>query len=914
MADIDELFITHQNQQTPVLLIDASGSTVGNNFQNMLVLDKMKEVIKNLPWENFRIIFWNSANDKQDSETKFSTGTYIFPFVVKKTTLDQTFAFIKPSIKNNCLTYPHLGFDAVPEEWVSNVEQTNIFLVTDGEIGYGNIPHAALREVKQQLSNSIIALFKRYPRAQLSILTVEPRNVNFNQVEALASAAGCDVYRVIMENKLTNFITKFVSYTPNNLGGFLHINKNIPPSGFIPYGERCFSELKVARFVQFILGEIKQSKNDDELLQIVQRLSSTICQLTKDKPMRVKNDIINTFCSLFSGTSLDMVFVRFIITEAVQKENEGTANVFAQYRARLQDLYKQAANLLLSNVKDATKIDNQFMTLPMEGKIITGNHRLVDRPSYINNANYPQSAVRLSNMNVPVIPFVPASMLAFADMSANINEQCLRQWVRVLIGKTYNLNIMEDSIIFTVLGIVLKVVSSDVPIQVKKAYQNLGETMLRKKRLNSDRTELDRIENGELPIPNSGKIAGFYQSMELVNRQLDMSYSSLTTWYMLCLALGNQKVINNQLIHCKEALSKDFPGIEPAEIKLHFNIQHVELPQETVLDYNCLITLENVEQVGGYKFLPHDNLANQVCEPVYILSDEGYKQLIAKNAICPICYASLSAESFEKVGPKPALEMDNILTKEIFPMSVCSSAGNRNAPNASNVAGGGEASSRVAKRVCSSAAAANTVGPRPNSMLLIMKGVVGAGKTTFAEKLRAKCEVHDITCLVEGTDKYCKNGSSFFDAIAKVKESLLSINNLPEDKHVIVCLDTCGDNKGTFGVEFDRWPKMNVWVNLERKFLGDYLAWSLRNVLLRGPSSAESQYWLNPQEAGVARCIEVHTKKAKMLFGRKISPAINTTKNKADAISMLNARAERYVIYLAQNEAKNDALIASILV
>jgi hypothetical protein len=886
----DELFITYHNTQTPVLLIDASGSTVGNYFNNVQVLDKMRDVIKDLPWDQFRVIFWNSANDKQDSETKFPKGIYVLPFVVKKNTLDQTFAFVKPSIKNNCLTYPHLGFDAILDEWISNVEQTNVFLVTDGEIGYGNIMPAALREVKQQLSDSITKMFKKYPRVQLSIITVEPRNVNFNQVEALASAAGCDVYRVIMENKLTGCITKFISYTPNNLGGFVHINKNIPPKGFIPYGEKCFSELNIGRFIQFIYKEIRECKDDDSLLKIVQQLSSTICQLTKDKPMRVKNDIINTFCGLFNGTTLDMMFVRFIITEAVQKEFEGTANVYAQYRARLQDLYKQANTLLLSNVKDATKIDDQFMTLPLGNKIVSGNHRIIDRLVNINGNNYPQSAIRLSNVNVPVLPMVSGGTL--------MSEQCLRQWVRLLVGKTYNLDVMGDTIIFTVLGIVLQVVASDVPPKIKKAYQNLGHVMLKKKRLNSDRTELDRIEGGELPIPNSGKIDGFYKFMELVNRQLNMKYSYLTTWYLLCLALNNKTLIDNQFIHCKDAISKDYPNVPPAELitKVHFEISHVELPHEMVLDYNCLITLENIEKVGGYKFLPHESLAQNICEPIYILSDEGYKQLIAqKTPVCPICYTNLTADCFEKVGPKPDICLEDIKITDVFALVPAASSGSSSNNNNND------------RRVF------NRVPPRANSMLVIMKGVVGSGKTTFTDLLSAECSKSKVVCIVVGTDKYCKEGYTFPDAITKVKETLLGINDLPQSDRVIVCIDTCGENSGTFGVNFDGWQTKNVWVNLERKFLGDYLAWSLRNVLKRDPVSGECNYWLNPEGAGVAKCIEVHTKKARFLFGKKTVPALGHMTDKDKAINLLNEQADRYGVYLAQNENKNLTLIQDIL-
>ncbi len=89
--------------------------------------------------------------------------------------------------------------------------------------------------------------------------------------------------------------------------------------------------------------------------------------------------------------------------------------------------------------------------------------------------------------------------------------------------------------------------------------------MLKKKRLNSDMTELERLENGDIPLPNSGKIETFYNYMNIVSTQLELKLEPLTLWYAICLSLDNDKLLK-QFIHCKESIEKDFPTINHSKL------------------------------------------------------------------------------------------------------------------------------------------------------------------------------------------------------------------------------------------------------------------------------------------------------------------------------------------------------------
>lgn len=80
-----------------------------------------------------------------------------------------------------------------------------------------------------------------------------------------------------------------------------------------------------------------------------------------------------------SKTVLDPMLVKFVLKNAVEKENAGQAEVFAAYRAQMKNLFNTATDLLLKNTKDAIGIGQQFLCLPMHGIIISGHYRLADK-------------------------------------------------------------------------------------------------------------------------------------------------------------------------------------------------------------------------------------------------------------------------------------------------------------------------------------------------------------------------------------------------------------------------------------------------------------------------------------------------------------------------------------------------------
>ena len=908
-----QLFENKEVKHNAILVVDASGSVIGNNYghnTNKLVFDRMLEVAKNLKGsgengDEFRLLFWNSSRCRKSF---FKEGAFVIPYLVKKGTLSQPFNMVKNKIDNSCLTESHIGFTSIPNNWINDVDTTKIYFITDGQMGWGGINNNDLRGLKNQLRDSIKNTFKKHNNIQLNIITVEAVNRNFNTIETLNNAAGCDVYNVIMDNQMTGYVTKFISYTPNNDNGFVHLNKVIAPPGFVPFENKYFSELRVGEFIQYIVQLINDTATEDDQLKIVQNLSVTLSALTKDKPKQIVNGIIETFCHLFKGSLLDPLFVNLILTTEIKNETEGSANVFASYRQQLRNLYKQANSLLNQSVKQAVGMQSKFVTLPMENQMISGHTNMVDQTLEINRNVYPYSSVEISGHLLPALP------LDLTNKGTKMNEQCLRQWVRAILSIKHKVNVRDDKLIFLTLGYTLQVVCSDVDVEVKNFYRYLGKVMLLKKRLNTDMTELEKIENGELPLPNSGRATELINNLNFVRTSFDFKkdMNPLTLWYIMCKALGNETLVTKQLIHCKESILEDFPDFDENSnllTRMSEYVDHVsyhKISSTHMLDYNCLITLENVSEIGGYKFKPHIMVTGSVCSPFCVLSKEGYNQLVDNphTAFCPICYTQLSSDNFEWVDKKEQMEELNIFTDSFEDIYFKQG----NIPK----------NKSVTKPVQKSSGSYNNSQLNKKGFLIIMKGVVGAGKSTASKTIKEKVEELGGYCVVEGVDKYSKNGMNFNQAQSEIKKGILSVNDTDAEL-VVVVIDTCGErdrkNEMTcFGVNFNGWTKVNFWPNYIQQNKDGYLAWSLRNVLQRTAVSSESDYYLNPVGAGVGTCIQVHQKKERSLgFSKKTrvfqgaqpftsEDAINKLKEKADEYEQsLNSVEETVGEFLEKN-------------
>lgn len=857
---MESMFITPEVANYAILLVDTSGSTSSQFTSSTTVYDRIVDLVKTLPEPKFRIIFWNST-------------FIVYPYVVNRESIVQT---MKTVGKVGGETCPELAFNNVPDEWYVKNGKTTVYYITDGEIGSSHTVVA--NSIKNFVSKNLICL---------NILTVERKDTNLADLEEINKAAGNDVYKLLVANNLTGNVNKFTSYTLRYSDGYSHIDKNTAPIGFIPYGSNYFSELRVNEFLVYLKETIDSSTSEDILLKIIQNLAVTLSYLVRDKPFSVRNDIISNFATLFKYTSIDSMLVNYMLVDSVQKEIIGQASVFSSYRAQLKDLFRQANLLLQKDVKQSIGMEETFVTFPINGKIIVGNKRQIDNSVTIGKNKYPNSSIVLNNVLIPCFP-------TSNRIDSLITNQCTRQWLRVVFSQYYKLDAQNDILIYVVLGTMLKVVLSDVNDLVKNSYRTLATIMLQKKRLNTDQTELEKLEKGDLPVPNSGKIEHFYQFMDTVNNQLGLTLRPFTLWYAICIALNNSKLIQTQTAHCLSDVNNDFPNIDSTQVLITLKpkvqmLTNFEIPSESALDYNCIITLESIEDIGGYKFLEHTSSYNAKCCPVYVISERGYHGMFGENnwATCPICYTRLGSHMFELVGPKPKInfELFNENVVDVFRQQV-----------------------DVCKEV--------DVGQRNDilsdkSFIVVMKGTVGSGKSTYSAAIKKYIESIGGYCTVQGTDQYCKNGASFKEAAGNVRaafnKALSDSNNLR-----VVVVDTCGERSNGmtfFDINFKGWKKIEFYPNLDNTQMAKYFAWSLRNVIRRGKPSVKDNWYLN-STAGIQTCIDVHNKKASSLFNKNdlSSFKLPLTRNRDDVLSFINSDADEYQNILDSKGSIDDII------
>ena len=900
----DNLFkdLSGDEINTPViLLVDASGS-VKTKFNNTLnIFEKMEQIIKFINTKQFRIIFWNS-----DKNSIFSDGILSIPYIIPKETLKQTFLLASNKINTSCLTYPHLAFKSIPKEWINDIEPTHIYFLTDGQIGYNTCTNNELNNLKKQLNNNIEDLFKVHNNIHLHIISIESNNIDFNQDEILNIMAGGDVFKIIREEKLIKYVSEFTSYTPNNENGFTHFNNIIAPNGFIPFGNKIFSETKVGEFIEYLKEYIKEYNTENDILRIIQSLSVTIRVLIKDKPHNMCDNIIDTFCGIFNNTIIDSTIIIFLLKDSIKIENQG--NIYAEYRKKLTDLYKEAELLLSVNTKKSIGMtDCEFISFPIDNLIVIGNEKLVNESIKLSYILYPYSSVKINEYIIPVI--------SFKTNLTTMNEQCLRHFIRAIIAKQYNQDQYGDIIIYIVLGLVMKVICSDIQDIYKNIYRNIGNIMLKKKRLNTNITELQRLESGELPIPNTGKIEYLYKTMYIVNKILDLNLQPMTLWYAMCLSLQNENLTTKQFIHCKNDIDKDFSNSNHLNILelIKLQIKHVTIkiiPYE-LMDYTCIITLDDCSDVGGYKLNQHG-----ICKPVFVFSNTGYDSLIKQpNIYCPICYTLITKDSFTKIGPKvnSSIEIGPKVNSsiEIFPLnminpfSISYSTPKIDVPQikyTSNYINDNSDTKNFIMQKLS-----YVICPKANSKkgtLILIRGTVGSGKTMYATKIQQIIENMGGICINEGIDKYCRTGILINQAISLIIQELNKIPTI-DNNLLVVIIDTSDENIRSnliFGYNFSGWNKINVSPNYNHtQNIIQYLSWSLRNVLNRSSIDNNNTYWLNPIDTNISTCINVHHTKAKKLYGKK-TPHITHNSKMELVMKDINQNANIYQQYLDEHK------------
>lgn len=918
MQQVNTLFFENNLEISPdddiFVLSDSSGS-VRTPINNEMcgVSGTIHDVLCQIPETYFKsapayCVHWSSVprNDK----SMFKDGTYVVldwqtrsPHKKPCDQLKQQFKVVQSFIDRECLTTPHVAFDRIIN-LVNPKKRTIILFMTDGMMGWSNIDNNEKSVLGNKLADSIKRVFSKCPNAELIIVTVENRDRNFKNVEGEHDMAGMDVYDTIRKHRLTNYVTEFKSFTLNNPDGVVHMRNTRFRKGFIPYGGREFAPAKLQSFVEYLKEIIAETNDIDTLLQIVQNLVPTMIELTKNVSKKVSEQIVSNYVSLFmvKNEIIDLSMVNFMLMSSIDNQKIGQANIAGDFHSALTNKFKTANSAMIRDTKSAMSI--QFSVSDMgTGKFVsflhpdkngvmvcfTGDHVMIDQKlvsTYRNTTTeYNNACVKVGSTLLACLP-----LTSVRNRLSEMSEQCMRQTLRAIVEIMTGVNSRSDDCIYLVMSYMLQVVLSGVDEFIKDAYRYFGVVMLNKIRRSTRTTEIEMFEQGHL-FTNPKKMAQFRGYMLLVNKHLNFTYNPMTTWWLLCLALENNKMKTTQFAHCKEDLLKDFPDLAIDDmdnllthVKINSMVAHYNIPTTNNLSYVDLITMDDTSGTGGYYIKEHvSNMnPNQTCTPLYVLTLDSYDKLIGGNNTCPHCYRQLNESSYGLVGPRSNYMMDCM----------------NGAPAILNV---------------NEHSVAEQVAEQANDTRVVVKlmGTVGAGKTTMTELFKKYAIEKGLSVVSVGVDQFCKNGMDIRNATRECRKIL---GNAKAKKTNIVIIDTCGERNGKkpFGVDFSDYRWVEMWPNYKKDNQKGYFYWSLRNVLKRDECSNNSNYWLNPKGAGVNTCIMVHSKK---LMAHNITniPKIDKNKPLSAILSMIDDNARQYETSLRSKEGEANYWFSKVV-
>ena len=411
------LFTSNEiSEQTAIFLVDASASVKSCFSGSQTVFSKMREICaaKVDTFRGARLIFWNTDKDilnlSDQSESDFhlfKNGIFRPSQPISNHGANQLFTLVESAIDRSCITCPHLGFEAIDDDWISDVLPTHIYYLTDGQIGYNQIKPHHLEVLKSRLQASIEKLFARHNHIHLHLITVEARHHDFgvNHELLMATAAGGDVFDTFQRNKLTKYMTEFIAYTLNQPDGYVQMSTVRPPAGFAPYGEVYFSTRDADKFFAYLYDHVKSERNNEQaLLRCIQHLATTVSHLATDKPSNMLDMFVHSFGAIFADTCIDTCIVEALLGDTVRRERDGKRVLLSEYRSRLRQLFEETDRMLINDARNAMGMMNEFISAPPSRGMIVCGHRDMVRHQF---GKYSNGALRITNSHVlPVMPLV----------------------------------------------------------------------------------------------------------------------------------------------------------------------------------------------------------------------------------------------------------------------------------------------------------------------------------------------------------------------------------------------------------------------------------------------------------------------------------------------------------------------------
>lgn len=623
----------------PIFLIDCSGSTNSIMYNNKTILDvsidKMKNIVNNNNIEESYIMFWDNKQSFRDE-------------LVKSDTIDE---YIKSLQIGSGGTYISKAINAIPETWYQ--EETTIYIITDGDICDNN-----------EFSKSILNLLNK--KIYWNIITVENNNKNYidNHINA-----GSTIFSAIQSNNLTKYIQSFNCYNQlyidNEFTNF--INPKLEQNQF-SFNKFVFNNTDFIKFIDILSNIIESNKdNKDVLDNIIYNLAFSVYNYTLDKSKTITSEIINLCVDLFENVYDDLNYIKNLIDNEIKSHNNNKSLSFRQYIENRNKLFERAQEELESNVRGCISKGFQFISIP----ILTKDNNIVKMVEsndmnvniHMDDIVFNNGGIKYENYTIP--------MLSVKMSKSIMSKQTIRQWIRAIYSRLFNIQINDDKILYLFLTDVLSIYLSDLPQYIKDSYVEYGYIMLESKRFNSNGTmQIDWLLDGNKPsLSKNGNhsIENIFQyCISHFNPTLDINTDDM--WYGICHCLDNPKLFEQQVP--QNYLIDDLLTKLKNNNKTYI-LENIQYEQD--LEYTDYITLEDTSLIGGYK-LPDFKIGKKTYRNRIVISEESYQYLIEQSTDgttkCPITNTFIELNKFIKVSPKNNIIQQNVFDSSNFNMDI----------------------------------------------------------------------------------------------------------------------------------------------------------------------------------------------------------------------------------------------------
>lgn len=586
MAFFNDIPLNTNISKIPTLLIDISEST-SINFIDKSILRSYIDVINNhVDSDYYNLIFWNSNDINKDN---------IYANILKEELNN-----IINSKKSNSATDISTAFHYMPKSWLVK-NDIDIYILTDGQTNRD----------KYNFNNQIKELFKTERNIRLNIITIEGKNTDYKKHY---DNIGNPIYYTLKENNLMKYVKLFVSYNR------LYKNKcfinylNFDDDNNIQYGDKYFNIINLKDFLIYIKNEIINNEtNDLDNNELIYNLAMTTYKILLKMPKTLHYDFINIICGLFTINNYN---ISYTIRNEINNHFSGKSNTLQDYNKTRDKLFERANESLKENIKNCISIKNKFMSFT-KNKIIVSDYSQIKESIKFDKNNYKNGCITINECKIPIFPYYDENMNIGKH---EFNNQCLRQWMRLIYGLYFVETVNSDRLLYLILTLLCINYNSTDNLNTKKAISNLALIMYDRRRYGSGGIkEIDFIENNK-PLLLTGE--DIDETLDYCILKFGLNIDNTNLWLNIVKMFENVKILNTQmsLYQCEIIVELEFNKIET----IYYYTEEVE-------KYNCLDnTFEIVESDVEYNIKPHTIGNNITCSPKI-----KFNTIINK---CPICY------------------------------------------------------------------------------------------------------------------------------------------------------------------------------------------------------------------------------------------------------------------------------------